>query len=178
MQQNRPVISVSMSHYRPSTLGTYRSTNGQQAVILQNHRLSHPQRPRDPPSLLPVQHHPPEIIVNRMIFPKPQTILRHHIQFPSKHGKGFAIDRVGVTCGVDIGTSFVNFGVYGECRCVDRFIAFDDLTFLIDENEVRHADLGEMLGQRVEPLEASVNDRVLKIPGTVGRVKKLEPQHQ
>lgn len=51
------------------------------------------------------------------------------------------------------------FGVNGECSCIYRLIAFNDLPFFIDEYQIAHANLGEVLRERVQP-EMVRDDRV------------------
>ena len=52
---------------------------------------------------------------------------------------------------VDIWTRFVDFGVDGKGGGVDRFISNDDIAFFVDEDEVGHADEGEVGAERIEP---------------------------
>ena len=58
---------------------------------------------------------------------------------------------VGVAGGVDVRAGLVNLGVYREGGRVDGLVALDYLAGLVDEDEVRDVDLGEVRGERVEP---------------------------
>lgn len=39
----------------------------------------------------------------------------------------------------------------GERRCIDGFVAHDDLAIFVDEDQIAHADKGKMLGEGVQP---------------------------
>jgi hypothetical protein len=45
--------------------------------------------------------------------------LGHHVEFPSEDAEGFAVDRVRVAGGVDLGPGFVDLGMDGEGGGVD-----------------------------------------------------------
>lgn len=53
--------------------------------------------------------------------------------------------------GVDVGARLVDRAVDGEGRGVDGLVADHDVAGLVDEDEVRDGDLGEVRGQGVEP---------------------------
>jgi hypothetical protein len=52
---------------------------------------------------------------------------------------------------VDVGARLVDRAVDGEGRGVDGLVADLDVAGLVDEDEVRDGDLGEVRGQGVEP---------------------------
>ena len=54
---------------------------------------------------------------------------------------------------IQVRTSLVDLAVDGESRAIDGslFALGLDLAFLVDEHEIRHPDLGEVLGQRIDP---------------------------
>ena len=56
-----------------------------------------------------------------------------------------------VTCGVDVGSGFVDLGVDGKSCCINRLLALNNLSFLIGENQVRDGDQAEMFRQWVQP---------------------------
>jgi hypothetical protein len=64
---------------------------------------------------------------------------------------------------VDVRTRFVDFGMDGEGCCVDGLFAFYDFTVFVDEDEVAHADLGEVSRKRVEPWVLSLTWGVRKL---------------
>ena len=66
--------------------------------------------------------------------------MSHHVQLPAEHGKRLAVDTVSVACCVDIWASLVDLRVDGKRGSVDGFVAFDDLTIFVDENQVRDGD--------------------------------------
>ncbi len=39
----------------------------------------------------------------------------------------------------------------GKCCCVDGLVANHHVAIFVDENEIRDGDLGEVLGEGVEP---------------------------
>jgi hypothetical protein len=45
----------------------------------------------------------------------------------------------------------VNLRMNSKSRCVDRLVADDDLAVFVDQNEVAHANLRKVPGQRVKP---------------------------
>lgn len=63
---------------------------------------------------------------------------------------------------VDIWSCFVDLGMDCKCSSIDRFITYDYLAFLVDQDEVRHAYLREMFGQRIEPWNQSAT--VIRYP--------------
>lgn len=56
-----------------------------------------------------------------------------------------------MTGGVDVGPRPVDLAVDGEGCRVDGLVANDDVAGLVDEDEVRDADLGEVRRERVQP---------------------------
>ena len=60
---------------------------------------------------------------------------------------------VSVTRSMDIRPCLVNLRVYGESSRIDGLIAYHDLAIFIDQNEIAHADLGEVSRQWVQPCE-------------------------
>ena len=77
--------------------------------------------------------------------------MRDGIEEPAQRGPGFAVHRVGVRGGDDVGASMMNAGVNGESCPVERMLAFDDFAFRVDEHQVRDANLAEVNAERVDP---------------------------
>jgi hypothetical protein len=48
-------------------------------------------------------------------------------------------------------SSRVDRGMDDESRLIDRPIADQDIALMVDELQIRHPDLAEMLGQRIDP---------------------------
>jgi hypothetical protein len=84
---------------------------------------------------------------------KAKGILRHHVEFPAEDGKGFAINRMSVTGSMDLGPGFVNLAVDSESSGVYGFIAYHYLAIFVDKDQIRNADLAEVLRKRIEPCE-------------------------
>jgi hypothetical protein len=53
----------------------------------------------------------------------------------------------------DVGMGFMDGGVQHEAGAIDRVSAFHNGSFVIDQNQVGHANLGEMYAHRVGPIE-------------------------
>ena len=128
-------------------------------MVLQNDRLPVPERLRDPPPLLPIEHHAAEVVVNSVASPEPQRVLCHHVERASKHGEGLPVDRMSVARGMDVRPGLVDFRVDGKRGRVDRLLAFDDLPVFVHEDQVRNADLREMLREGIQP-EMIREDRI------------------
>lgn len=109
-----------------------------------------------------------------MVFVESQAVLGDHVELAAEDREGFAVDTMvgkkkegSVWCdwsrmqqshaaalylnlpmrvagSVDVRTRFVDFGMDGEGCCVDGLFTFYDLTVFVDEDEVAHADLGEV----------------------------------
>ena len=92
-----------------------------------------------------------KLCVNCMAFVKSQRILSNHLEWFAKARPGLPISAMGVTCCDNIRSSFVDLGVNRECGRIDRLITFNNHTVLIDKDQRRHCDLGEMLRKRVQP---------------------------
>src|SRR5215472_4182337 len=56
-----------------------------------------------------------------------------------------------VRCRDHIRPRVMNARMDGECGNVDRMVAFDDLAFLVYQDQVRHADVSEMQAERIDP---------------------------
>ena len=53
--------------------------------------------------------------------------------------------------GVDVRPSREDRGMDDESRLIDRPIADQDIALMVDELQIRHPDLAEMPGQRIDP---------------------------
>ena len=135
----------------PKRRGVDRLRDGQQAVILQDDRLAVPERLGDAFALLAVQHHAAEVVIDGVRLPEPQCVLRHHVQLAPKHAERLPVHRVCVACRVHVGPCFVDLRVYRERRRVDGLVSDHHFAVFIHEDQVRHADLAEVLRQWVEP---------------------------
>jgi hypothetical protein len=60
---------------------------------------------------------------------------------------------------VDVRAGFVNLTVDRKGGGIDGFVANDDVTIFVHEDEVRDADLGEVFAQWVQP-EVVAKDRI------------------
>lgn len=80
-----------------------------------------------------------------------QRVLGNHVQLAAKATECFAVDTVRVTGGVDIRTGLVDRAMNSKRGRVDRLDALHHKSFLVDEHQIRDADLGEVGGQWVEP---------------------------
>ena len=98
-----------MARVRGGDGKTYRLAHSQQTVILQDYCFACSQSFGDPSPFLAIQHHAPEVIVYRVIAPKSQRVLGHHIQFATKDAKGLAVDGVCVAGCIDVGACLVDF---------------------------------------------------------------------
>lgn len=129
----------------------YRRAHGEQAVILQDQRLPVAQRLRQPHALALVQHHARERIEQRMILVEGARVLRQRIEQASERRERLAVGAVRVRGRDHVRPRRVDRGMNGEAGRVDRPVAGQDVAFVIDELQVRHADLAEMLRQRIDP---------------------------
>jgi hypothetical protein len=94
------------------------------------------QRLRNPLALLTRQHDASKLLIHPMTVIKPQTILRDHIQLPSKCAPRLPVHRMCMTCRVNIRPRLVYGRVYRKGCSVDWLIAFDDVAGFVDEDEV------------------------------------------
>lgn len=60
---------------------------------------------------------------------------------------------VQLTCGMDFWSGFVDFRMDGKGSGIDRLVTNHYAPFFIHKNQIRHADLGEVHRQRVEPFD-------------------------
>lgn len=111
-------------------------THGKQAMILEYDSLSITQVRRDPPSLVRVQYYPSKLRIDRVRLIKSQTILRHHVQLPSKHAEGFAVHRMRMAGGVHVRTRFVDFRMDSKGCCIDRLVPDHHSAFFVYQNKI------------------------------------------
>ena len=78
-------------------------------------------------------------------------VLRDRVELSTERGEGLAVDRVGVGRGDDVGPRGVDGRVDDERRAIDRALALDDLAVVVDENQVRDADVAEVHPEGVDP---------------------------
>lgn len=76
-----------------------------------------------------------------------------HLDGTAETTEGFAVDRVRVAGGVEVRAGFVDGTVDCEGWAVDGGLGAARLDFavLVDEDEVRDADLREVRAERVDP---------------------------
>jgi len=56
-----------------------------------------------------------------------------------------------MTSSINIRSRLVNLRVYRKRRRINRLVSNHNIAILIDENQIAHTDLAEMLRQRIEP---------------------------
>lgn len=125
--------------------------DGQEAVVLQDDGLAVAQGGGDALAFLAVEHHAAKVAVDGVRLVEAQRVLRHHVQLAAEDGEGLAVDAVRVARRVDVRPRLVDLRVDGERGRVDGFVADHDVAVLVDQDQVRHADLREVLRERVEP---------------------------
>jgi hypothetical protein len=132
-------------------------------VVLQDNSFAISQTLRDPSPLLAIQHHSAEVLVDGVVFVEAQAVLGDHVELAAEDREGFAVDAVvgrdislcgrsscstyspmSVARSVYIWSRFVDFRVDGESRGVDGLFADHHFSIFVDEDEVAHADLGEV----------------------------------
>lgn len=123
----------------------------QETMILQYHGLAPAQGTRYARPLVRVDNHTAKMAIDTVTFVEAERVLGDHVQLPPKHTERLAMDRVCVAGSVDIGSGPVNSTVDGERGSVDGLVPLHDPAFLVDEDQVRHLDLGEVHAQGVQP---------------------------
>lgn len=93
-----------------------------------------------------VEHHAPEIVIHGMAIVEAQRVLRDHVELPPEGRECLTIHAMRVTSRVNIRPRLMDLAMDRECSRVDRLVPDHDVTFLVDEDQVRHADLAEVLG--------------------------------
>ena len=121
---------------KPKRRRINRLPHGQEAMVLQDDRLPIAEVLRDPLPLLPIEHHPSKLRVHRMVFIKPQTILRDHIELPSKNRERLAIHTMRMARSVNIRPRLMNLRVDRERSGVDGLVADDDFAVFVDQDQV------------------------------------------
>ena len=82
-----------------------------------------------------------------------RDILADHIQRSTGRTPSSPIHRVRVTHRDHLRVFLVHRCVENETRAVDRVIALNDLTFVINKDQIRHPNLREMNTHRIRPIE-------------------------
>jgi len=71
--------------------------------------------------------------------------------FRPSEENALAVDRVGVRRGDDVGPRGVHGRVDHEGRAISPALAFDDLTLVVDENQIGDSDVAEVHAEGVDP---------------------------
>lgn len=87
------------------------------------------------------------------IIVKPNSILIQGLNRPRKRTKRLPIHTMRMARGMHIRPRLVDLAVDRKRRPIDRQLgaAGQDVAALVDQHQVRHADLAKVLGQRVDP---------------------------
>lgn len=123
----------------------------QQAMIAQDDSLAVAEGVGNARAFLLAEDDATKVVVDAVAAPEAHGVLRDHVKRLAEDGPGLAIDAVRVAGGVHVRARGVDGRVDGEGGPVDRLLALHHLPRVVDEDEVRHADLREVRRQRVEP---------------------------
>ncbi len=109
------------------------------------------ERRRDALALFEIQHDAREVVEERVVFEESARILGDGVEQPSQRRPRLAVERVRVRGRDHVGTGRVHLRVDRERGPVDHRVAFDDVTAVVDADEVGDADVLEVHPERVEP---------------------------
>jgi hypothetical protein len=129
--------------------------DGQDAVVLQDHRLLRAQGLGDLLALAGVQHHAGELLEQGVVVIEGGRVLGQGIQQPAQGRPGLAVQRVRVGGGDHVGPRLVQLGMDGEGGAVqpgrDLGRRLDDLAGMADQHQVRDLDPREVHAERIDP---------------------------
>src|SRR5581483_4236998 len=125
--------------------------DGEQTVVRQDAGLVATERMRDALALFGVEHHARVVVEDRVVAVEHARVLRQRVERPPERGPRLAVHGVRVRGRHHIGPGGVDRAVDHERSGVDRPVALDHLTLVVDEDEVLHADLLEVHPERVHP---------------------------
>ena len=125
--------------------------DGQQAVVREDQRLVPTERVGDPLALFQVEHDARVVVEDRVVAVERAGVLGQRIERPAQRRPRLTVHGMRMGGRDDVRTSRVDLRVDREGRRVDRPIALDDLTAVVDQDEVPDPDELEVHAERVDP---------------------------
>src|SRR5262245_59501171 len=128
-----------------------RAADGQQSVISQDDGFVLAERGGEALAFDLVVNHSGVIVVDAVVFIERAGVLRDRIERAPQGRPRFAVYRMRVGGGHRIGARRVNRRVDGEGGDVDRVFALDDLAIMVDQDQIRDANLAEIHAEGIDP---------------------------
>src|SRR5882757_6194119 len=148
--------SIEMNHHAVSA--TVRPTVSR-PWFRRDHRLVLTKRLADPVALLRIEDQATEPVVDAVAFVERQRVLGDRVEQPAERREGLAVQGVRVGDRLHVRPGRVHPGMDVEAGQVDQALTFDKPPVLVDQQEVRDADVLERHSERVDP-EAVRVDRI------------------
>jgi Phage integrase family len=157
-------LAAALHRDEPPHRRFYRTADREQPVVSQDSGFMRSETVSDPGALIGLCNHDLGVVEKHMILIECTCLQRDRIKRPSDCRPSPPVHRVRMGGGNDVRPRLVNLRVDGESRDVDRSIAFDDVAFGVDADQVRHLDLAEVHAEWIDP------ERIRKLGVTCGHV--------